>query len=113
MPFATHTEYLDTLGVEQRSRLEQVIAEVVRLIPSAIPCISYNLPAFRQDKVFIYVAAFKKHMGIYPPITNDPKLIRQTERMRGPKGNLSFPHSEALPMDLIGRIAVALHKQYH
>lgn len=113
MTFTTHSEYLDTLSAEHRSRLEQVIAEVLRLIPSASPCISYNMLAFRRDKVFIYVAAFKRHLGVYPPITNDQKLIGATERFRGPKGNLSFSYSEHLPIELIGRIAIALHKQYH
>ena len=31
---------------------------------------------------------------------------------RGPKGNLSFPHKEPLPLELIGRAAAALAAQY-
>jgi uncharacterized protein YdhG (YjbR/CyaY superfamily) len=112
MPFATHDEYLDTLGPDQRYRLEQIIVEVQRRLPNVTRCISYNIPAFKGDRVFFYFAAFKKHVGIYPPIMNNQQLICETDNYRGPKGNLSFPHSEPLPMDLIGRIAEALHQQY-
>jgi uncharacterized protein YdhG (YjbR/CyaY superfamily) len=92
--------------------LERVQAEVERRVPAATRCISYNMPAFKQKRVFFYFAAFKKHIGIYPPITEDKALIRETERYRGPKGNLSFAYKEPLPTELIGRVAVALAAQY-
>jgi len=112
MPFATHEAYFATVPAEARARLEQVRAEVERRIPSAIRCIGYNMPAFKARRVFFYFAAFKKHIGVYPPVTDDHALIAETERFRGPKGNLSFPLSEPLPLELIGRVAAALWSQY-
>jgi uncharacterized protein YdhG (YjbR/CyaY superfamily) len=107
-----HEEYLSTVDATARARLERVQHEVERRIPDAVRCISYKMPAFRQKRVFFYFAAFKKHIGIYPPITQDEALILETARHRGPKGNLSFAHDEPLPLDLIGRVAVALAAQY-
>lgn len=112
MPFPTHDEYFATLSPEVRELLEQVRAEVEKRIPGATRCISYNMPAFRERRTFMYIAAFKKHIGVYPPLNENLALVEETARYRGPKGNLSFPFNEPLPLDLIGRVAVALDAQY-
>jgi uncharacterized protein YdhG (YjbR/CyaY superfamily) len=112
MPFATHEEYFASLPAAVRTRLEQIQAEVERRVPGAIRCISYNVPAFKVQRTFFYFAAFKKHIGVYPPVTEDQALMAATARFRGPKGNLSFPLSAPLPLELIGRVAVALAAQH-
>ena len=76
-------------------------------MPDAVRCIGYQMPAFRMGRIFFYFAAFKNHIGIYPPV-RDPALVEELARWRGPKGNLIFPLKEPLPIDLIGRTAVAL-----
>jgi uncharacterized protein YdhG (YjbR/CyaY superfamily) len=70
------------------------------------------MAAFRNERTFLYFAAFRKHIGIYPPVTDDLDLIQETEALRGSKGNLSFPHTTLLPVPLIGKIAAALASQY-
>jgi len=112
MTFESHEAYFATAAPEVRERLERIQQEVERRVPGAQRCISYQMPAFRQQRVFFYCAAFKKHIGVYPPVTDDTALIAETARFRGPKGNLSFPLNEALPLDLIGRVAEALAVQY-
>ena len=112
MPFTTYEEYFAECTAESRKRLEQVRREVERRVPGAVRCIAYQMPAFRQERVFFYFAAFKKHIGIYPPVTQDAAIIAETAPYRGPKGNLSFPYGETLPLELIGRIAEALARQY-
>lgn len=112
MPFETHEEYFASVPTELRTRLEQVQKEVESRVPGAIRCISYNMPAFKQQRSFFYFAAFKKHIGVYPPVTENEALVSEVARFRGPKGNLSFPHGQELPLELIGRVAVALAAQY-
>lgn len=112
MSFETHEAYFATQSPAVRERVERIQQEVERCVPGAQRCISYQMPAFRQRRVFFYFAAFKKHIGVYPPATHDLELIEATALFRGPKGNLSFPLNEALPLDLIGRVAEALAKQY-
>ncbi len=112
MSFQTHEEYLATVPAEIRGRLERIQLEVERCVPGALRCISYNIPAFRQQRVFMYFATFKKHIGIYPPVMEDKALVSETAPFRGPKGNLTFRHDRELPLELIGRIAVALASQY-
>lgn len=112
MPFATHDEYFTTVTPQARDLLEHIQRHVENRLPGARRCIGYNMPAFRHQRLFFYFAAFKKHIGIYPPLTADPALVAETAPFRGPKGNLAFPYDRELPLDLIGRVAVALAAQY-
>jgi uncharacterized protein YdhG (YjbR/CyaY superfamily) len=112
MAFKSHEAYFATQPSAVAKLLVQIQREVEAMVPGASRTISYNMPAFRQARTFFYFAAFKRHIGIYPPVTDDLVLIRETEAFRGPKGNLSFPYSQELPIALIGRIAAALAAQY-
>ena len=58
----------------------------------------------------IYFAAFKKHIGVFPPV-RDAKLKKEIARYAGPKGNLQFPLAEPIPYPLIARIAKARAKE--
>ncbi len=112
MPFTSHSEYLDAQPVTVRARLQQVQRGVEDKVPDAVRTVSYNMPAFRLGRTFFYFAAFKHHIGVYPPVTADASVIEASAAYRGPKGNLSFPHAEELPLELIGRVAEALAIQY-
>lgn len=112
MTFPSHEAYFDGAAPEAQPLLTSVQAKIESLIPTATRCISYNMPAFRGKRVFFYFAAFKKHIGVYPPVKSDAALIAELAPYRGEKGNLSFPLNEPLPLDLIGRVALALHREY-
>ena len=75
-------------------------------------CISYRLPALKARKVFFYFAAFKKHIGIYPPVKGSATLQKRLARYRGPKGNLQFPLDEPMPYALIAQVAKTLAREY-
>ena len=109
---ATHEDYFATVPQASAEVLRQIQAEVVSLLPDATKCMGYGMPAFRQKRVFFYFAAFKKHIGIYPPVKDDEELIEETQAYRGPKGNLSFTFVQGAPVQLIGRVAEALTKQH-
>ena len=112
MALESHDAYFAAVPDEVRPRLESIQAQVESLLPQAQRCISYQMPAYRDRRVFFYFAAFKKHIGVYPPVTRDVALIEALAPYRGPKGNLIFPLNQPLPVKLIGRVAVALHAEY-
>jgi uncharacterized protein YdhG (YjbR/CyaY superfamily) len=111
-PKSVHTPFCDAASPEIRDRLVAIQLEVIKRTPDAVPCVSYRMPAFRLGRVFFYFAAFKAHIGIYPPVREPQALIKHLEPYRGPKGNLSFPHHLPLPLDLIGQVAEALAKRH-
>jgi uncharacterized protein YdhG (YjbR/CyaY superfamily) len=87
----------------------QVILERIRKIvrdaaPGAQEKISYRMPAFMQNGILLYCAAFKNHIGLYPPVRGDAKLVADASRYAGEKGNLRLPLDEPIPYDLIRRI---------
>jgi uncharacterized protein YdhG (YjbR/CyaY superfamily) len=93
---------------ETLERQQQVLQAVQAALPDARPCVGYGMPAFRLDRVFIYVGAFRRHVGVYPPVKGDAALQARLAPYRGPKGNLSFPLGQPLPLDLIVDVARAL-----
>lgn len=115
MGFTGHDDYFASLTPEVRPLLEAIRAEVERVVPGAARCIGYQMPAFRlpgaKGKIFFYFAAFRKHIGVYPPV-HDPALLAELAPWRGPKDNLIFPLKDPLPVALIGRVALALAGQY-
>jgi uncharacterized protein YdhG (YjbR/CyaY superfamily) len=105
-------EYIADAAPEVREILQEIRGVVRRVVPLATETISYQMPAFRLGKVFFYFAAFKKHIGVYPPVKGDQQLQRDLLRYRGEKGNLRFPLSESIPYELIGRVALALSEEH-
>lgn len=102
-------ETIDAYIAEARPEVRPILRKIRQLIrksaPGAEETISYRMPAFRQSGILLYFAAFKNHIGIFPPIRGDEDLEHELERYRGPKGNLRFPLDEPMPYKLITRIA--------
>jgi uncharacterized protein YdhG (YjbR/CyaY superfamily) len=101
---ATIDEYIATFPPDVQAVLQKIRTTVAKAVPKAEEKISYRIPAFMLEGVVIYFAAFKKHIGVFPPV-RDPKLKKEVARYAGPKGNLQFPLTERIPYALIGRVA--------
>jgi uncharacterized protein YdhG (YjbR/CyaY superfamily) len=99
-------EYIAGFPAEIRRLLDSVRATVLAAVPHAEERISYKIPAVFSSGVVVYYAAFKGHIGLYPPVA-DPAVAARVARFAGPKGNLQFPFSEPLPLDLITDVAKA------
>jgi len=90
----------------------QLVRQAVRdAAPLAEETISYQMPALKQHGMLIYFAAFKNHIGFYPPIRGDARLEKAASRYAGEKGNLRFPLDEPMPLDLIKRLTRLRAKQ--
>ena len=98
--------YIKTFPPEVRVILRAIRFTVRKAAPGAEEKISYRMPAFFQDGVLIYYAAFKQHIGVFPPV-RDEKLRAVVAKYAGPKGNLRFPLAKAMPYALIARIVKA------
>src|SRR5262245_27820540 len=100
----TIDEYIAMFPLEVQTILKKIRLTIRKAAPQAAEKISYKMPAFAQDGDLIYFAAFKKHIGIFPPVRGDEKLDQELSRYRGEKGNLKFPLDEPIPYELIGRV---------
>lgn len=101
---ATVDDYIARSPEEVRPILEKIRATIRRAAPKATERISYQMPAFFQEGVLVYVGAFKNHIGLYPPVRGDEALKAEVAPYEGEKGNLRFPLDRPIPYGLIGRI---------
>ncbi len=107
----TVDEYIAAFSPEVQAILQKMRRVVRGAAPDAQEAISYQIPAFKLNGVLVYFAAFKKHIGFYPPISGDAKLKKAVSRYAGEKGNLRFPLDQPIPYDPIERIAKLRVKQ--
>ena len=108
---ATIDEYIKVFPPPTRSILERIRQTVRAAAPEATEVISYRMPAFELRGIVIYFAAFKNHIGLFPPVKGDPKLVKAVARYAGEKGNLRFGLDEPIPYDLIQQIVLHRVKQ--
>jgi uncharacterized protein YdhG (YjbR/CyaY superfamily) len=104
-------EYIASCSPEVQAILEKIRLTVRKAVPEAEETISYLMPTFTLKGVVIHFAAFKKHIGLFPPVKGDEKLNAEIARYRGEKGNLKFPLDEPIPYALISRIVKAKMQQ--
>jgi uncharacterized protein YdhG (YjbR/CyaY superfamily) len=105
-------EYIAAFPREVQSILRKIRATIKKAAPGAAEKISYKIPAFAQDGDLIYFAAFKKHIGLFPPVRGDEKLKKELARYRGEKGNLKFPLDEPIPYGLIMKVVKSRVKEH-
>jgi uncharacterized protein YdhG (YjbR/CyaY superfamily) len=97
-------EYIATFSPEVQAILEKIRVTIRNAAPNAQEIISYSIPAFRLKGVLVYFAAFKKHIGLFPPVKGDAKLMKAASIYAGKKGNLQFPLDQPIPYGLIEKI---------
>jgi uncharacterized protein YdhG (YjbR/CyaY superfamily) len=103
--YASIDAYIAASRAEVRPILKRIRHLIQKAAPKAEETISYQMPAFRQHGILLYFAAFKQHIGLYPPVCGDPQLEKAVAPYAGEKGNLRFPLEEPIPFELIERIA--------
>ena len=102
----TFEAYSSRFPQDVQKLLRRVRSTVKRAVPGVSETISYRMPAFKlSGRVVMYFAAFKTHIGLYPPVRGPASLKRQITAYAGPKGNLRLPYAKPMPLALIGRIA--------
>ena len=84
--------------------LRRVRATIAKAAPDATETISCGIPVFKLRRILVYFAAFKRHIGLYPPVMGDAALEKASAPYAGEKGNLRFPIEEKIPYALIARI---------
>ena len=84
--------------------LQEVRATIKRAAPEAEEVISYGMPAFRQNGMLVWYAAYRNHIGFYPIPSGINAFKEELSAFKGTKGSVHFPFDKPLPVDLISRI---------
>ncbi len=102
--FKTIDEYIASFPKNIQDILQQLRCAIREAAPQAEETISYQMPAFKQNGVLVYFAAFKNHIGFFPTGKGIDAFKDQLSAYETSKGTIRFPLDEQLPLDLIKEI---------
>ncbi len=102
--FKTIDEYHNLANDIVINKLNEMKAIIKKAAPNATEVISYNMPAFKQNKILVYYAAYKNHIGFYPTPQPIKEFAAELLNYKTSKGAIQFELSKALPKKLIQKI---------
>jgi len=97
--------YIGAFPPEVQALLQEIRQVIHETIPGLGETISYGMPTFTLNrKYLVYIAAHKKHIGLYPAPTGVEEFQDAVALYGGGKGTLKFPLDKPMPFDLIRRV---------
>jgi uncharacterized protein YdhG (YjbR/CyaY superfamily) len=105
----TIDEYLATVKGEKRAALEKLRKAILSVVPKAVECISYRMPAFRVDgKVVAGFIATQKGCSYFPfSGTTLRTLASELKGYEMTKSSLHFDPKKPLPLQLVRKLIKA------
>lgn len=98
--------YINAFPSDVQERLRKIRDVVRAAAPDAEEKISYGMPAFAQNGILVYFAAFKNHIGFYPTPSGIAAFSGELSGCKNARGSVQFPLDRPLPLDLIRRIVL-------
>ena len=100
----TVDEYIARFPEDIRAVLEKIRTTVRKAAPDAEETISYRMPAYKQDGVLVYFAAYQRHIGFYPTASGIENFKDELSTYKSARGSVRFPLDRSIPYGLIGNI---------
>ena len=97
-------EYIGGFPSEVQEILEKIRMTIQKAAPDATEKISYSMPAFEQNGIVVYFAAFKNHIGLYALPSGHETFKEELSKYKSGKGSVQFPLDQPMPFDLIVKI---------
>lgn len=94
--FKTIDEYIESFPKEIQATLRELRQAIREAAPQAKETISYQMPAFKQNGILVYFAAFKNHIGFFQQVQVLRNLRRNyllTKQAKEPSGFPWINHS--------------------
>ena len=104
----TIDEYLASLGDNERKALDKLRRAIGAAAPEAEECISYGVPAFRQDGMLVGFGASARHCSFFlmsgSTVEDHKELLKKYDTS---KGTIRFPAAKPLPQALVKKLVKA------
>ncbi|MGO4773781.1 iron chaperone [Flavobacterium sp. W22_SRS_FK3] len=97
-------EYIGGFPNDVQEILERVRMTIQKAAPDAKEKISYSMPAFEQNGIVVYFAAYKNHIGLYALPDGHAAFKNELSKYKSGKGSVQFPLNQPVPLDLIAKI---------
>lgn len=102
--FKTVNEYIAASPADSRKILREMQMRLKNTAPSAEEVISYNMPALKINRILVWYAAYKEHIGFYPGTAAIEHFKFLFSKYKWSKGAVQFPINKPLPFGLIVKI---------
>ena len=102
--FADIDEYIASFPPEIQSVMKSMRNAIREAAPGAEEAISYGMPAFKQEGVLVYFAAFKEHISFFPTSSGVSKFKKELSGYLTSKETVRFSIGEPIPLGLIKEI---------
>jgi uncharacterized protein YdhG (YjbR/CyaY superfamily) len=102
--FQTIDQYIATFPPNIQTILQQIRQTIHEAAPEAEQTISYQMPAFKQNGVLVYFAAFKDHISFFPTGSGVEAFKDKLSSYKTSKGTIQFPLDKPVPLDLVKEI---------
>ncbi len=102
--FKTIDEYIEFFPKEIQATLRDLRQAIREAAPQAEEAISYQMPAFKQNGILVYFAAFKSHIGFFPTSSGVEAFKEKLSAYETSKGTVRFPIDKPLPLELVKEI---------
>ena len=99
-------DYLSDYDAKKRAALQKLRRQVKAIVPKAVECISYHLPAFRLDgQLLVAFGAAVNHCAFYP--CSGAAVRVHAKELAGfdtGKGTIRFQPEQPLPAALLRKL---------
>lgn len=102
--YKTIDEYIATFPAEVQVILQKIRSIIHAAAPEAEEVISYSMPAFKQNGILVYFAAFKDHIGFFPTASGVAAFQKELAVYDTSKGTVRFPLDKPIPYALVTKI---------
>ena len=97
-------EYIEDFPANVQKILQRIRKTIQKAAPDATEVISYQMPAFKLNRVLVYFAGYQNHISLYPAPRGAAEFKKELAEYAGGKGTVQFPLDQPVPYDLITRI---------
>ncbi len=105
-------DYVAGLPPDVLPVFEEVRRTIRAVVPEATETISYDMPTWTlSGSALVHLAAWKKHLSLYPAPEMDEDLARTLAANVVGRGTLQFPLSQPMPLEEIARVVRLLVAQ--
>ena len=84
--------------------LEELRRAVREAAPEAEEVISYQMPAFKQNGILVWFAAFKNHIWFFPKVSAIEAFKEELSEYELSEGTIRFPLNKPIPIELVKKI---------
>ena len=110
--FTTVDEYLDALPEDARAAMEGIRRSIRSVVSGIGETISYQMPTFTLDgRPLVHVAAWKRHIGVYPLPPLDGALAQEVAPYRAATDTMRLPLGREIPYGLVERVVAVMVEQ--